>query len=132
MTRLRASGSPPRPTSSTSLQRTFWLPTARTFSLTGQARISPLVPDDEIDRLVGRPGSDYTGTVAYSEGRLPNDLRANAMATLDDDPSTVWEPGFGAPTRPASGCSTTSPGPSPSTTSTSRSWPTGGTRSPPR
>ena len=96
MTRLRASGVPPRSDVETSLQRTFWLPTARTFSLTGQARISPLVPDDEIDRLVGRPGSDYTGTVAYSEGRLPNDLRANAMATLDDDPSTIWEPGFGA------------------------------------
>ncbi len=96
MTRLRASGVPPRSDVETSLQRTFWLPTARTFSLTGQARVSPLIPDDEIDRVVGRPGSDYTGTVAYSEGRLPNDLRANAMATLDDNPSTIWEPGFGA------------------------------------
>ena len=96
MTRLRASGTPPRSDVETSLQRTFWLPTARTFSLTGQARVSPLIPDDEIDRVVGRPGSDYTGTVAYSLGRLPNDLRANASATLDDDPSTVWEPGFGA------------------------------------
>ena len=96
MTRLRASGTPPRSDVETSLQRTFWLPTARTFSLTGQARVSPLIPDDEIDRVVGRPGSDYTGTVAYSLGRLPNDLRANAMATLDDDPTTVWEPGFGA------------------------------------
>ena len=96
MTRLRASGIPPRSDTETSLQRTFWLPTSRTFSLTGQARVSPLIPDDEIDRVVGRPGSDYTGVVAYSLGRLPNDLRANAMATLDDDPATVWEPGFGA------------------------------------
>jgi hypothetical protein len=96
MDRLRASGMPPRSDTETSLQRTFWLPTARTFSMTGQARASPLIPDDEIDRVVGRPGSDYTGTVAYSLGRLPNDLRANAMATLDNDPTTVWEPGFGA------------------------------------
>jgi arabinofuranan 3-O-arabinosyltransferase len=96
MTRLRASGTPPRADTETSLQRSFWLPTARTFSLTGQARVSPLIPDDEIDRVVGRPGSDYTGTVAYSLGRLPNDLRANAMATLDADPTTVWEPGFGS------------------------------------
>ena len=96
MTRLRASGTPPRADVERTLQRTFWLPTARTFSLTGQARISPLVPDDEIDRLVGRPGSDYTGTVAYSEGRLPNDLRANAIATLDGNSSTIWEPGFGS------------------------------------
>jgi hypothetical protein len=96
MDRLRASGTPPRSDVETSLQRTFWLPTARTFSLTGQARVSPLLPDDEIDRVVGRPGSDYSGTVAYSLGRLPNDLRANAMATLDNDPTTVWEPGFGS------------------------------------
>jgi arabinofuranan 3-O-arabinosyltransferase len=96
MTRLRASGTPPRADVETSMQRTFWLPTARTFSLTGQARISPLIPDDEIDRVIGRPGSDYSGTVAYSLGRLPNDLRATAMATLDGDPTTVWEPGFGA------------------------------------
>ncbi len=96
MDRQRASGTPPRADVETSLQRTFWLPTARTFSLTGQARVSPLIPDDEIDRVVGRPGSDHTGTVAYSLGRLPNDLRANATATLDSDPTTAWEPGFGA------------------------------------
>jgi len=96
MDRLRTSGTPPRSDVETSLQRTFWLPTARTFSLTGQARVSPLIPDDEIDRVVGRPGSDYTGTVAYSLGRLPNDLRANAQATLDNDPTTVWSPGFGS------------------------------------
>ena len=95
MDRLRSSGTPPRADVETTLQRAFWLPTARTFSLTGQARVSPLIPDDEIDRVVGRPGSDYTGTVAYSLGRLPNDLRANAIVTLDNDPSTVWEPGFG-------------------------------------
>ncbi len=95
MTRQRSSGTPPRRDPEPSLARTFWLPTARTFSLTGQARISPLVPDDEIDRLVGRPGSDYTGTVAYSGGRLPDDLRAGAMATVDGNPGTVWQPGFG-------------------------------------
>ncbi len=95
MDRLRASGVPPQSDTETTLQRTFWLPTTRTFSMTGQARVSPLLPDDEIDRVVGRPGSDYSGTVAYSLGRLPNDLRATAMATLDNDPSTVWEPGFG-------------------------------------
>ncbi len=95
MTRLRSSGVPPRRDTEPSLARAFSLPTARTFSLTGQARVSPLIPDDEIDRLVGRPGSDYTGTVAYSGGRLPNDLQAGAVATIDGDPNTIWEPGFG-------------------------------------
>ncbi len=96
MTRLRASGTPPRTDIEAALGRTFWLPTARTFSLTGTARVSPLIPDDAIDRLVGRPGADHTGIVAYSLGRLPGDLRAGAIATLDDDPATVWEPGFGS------------------------------------
>jgi arabinofuranan 3-O-arabinosyltransferase len=96
MTRLRSSGTPPRADVETSLARTFWLPTARTFSVIGSARISPLIPDDMIDRLVGRPGSDHSGIVAYSLGRLPGDLRAGAIATLDGDSSTLWEPGFGA------------------------------------
>ena len=95
MTRLRSSGVPPRSDTETALSRTFWLPTARTFSVAGSARISPLVPDDEIDRLVGRPGADHTGIVAYSKGRLPGDLSAGAIATLDSNPATVWEPGFG-------------------------------------
>ncbi len=96
MTRLRASGVPPRSDTETSLARSFWLPTRRTFSVTGNARISALIPDDEIDRLVGRPGADHTGIVAYSLGRLPGDLRAGAIATLDGNPGTAWSPGFGA------------------------------------
>jgi hypothetical protein len=96
MTRLRSSGTPPRADVETTLSRTFWLPTARQFSMIASARISPLIPDDMIDRLVGRPGSDHSGIVAYSLGRLPGDLRAGAIATLDGDSSTLWEPGFGA------------------------------------
>jgi len=95
MTRLRSSGVPPRSDTETALSRTFWLPTPRVFTVTGSARISPLAPDDEIDRLVGRPGADHTGIVAYSKGRLPGDLSAGAIATLDGNPATVWEPGFG-------------------------------------
>jgi hypothetical protein len=96
MTRLRSSGTPPQSDTEPALDRTFWLPTARTFSMTGTARMSPLIPDDMIDRLVGRPGSYYDGLVAYSQGRLPGDLRAGAIATLDGNSSTIWEPGFGA------------------------------------
>jgi arabinofuranan 3-O-arabinosyltransferase len=96
MTRLRSSGTPPRSDIEGNLARSFWLPTTRTFSLTGSARISALIPDDQIDRMVGRSGSSGSGIVAYSIGRLPGDLRAGAIATLDGDPSTVWEPGFGA------------------------------------
>ncbi|MGH9079229.1 MAG: alpha-(1-_3)-arabinofuranosyltransferase domain-containing protein, partial [Acidimicrobiales bacterium] len=95
MTRLRSSGTPPRSDPETSLARSFWLPSPRTFSVTGTARISPLIPDDQIDRLVGRSGPPGAAVTAYSLGRLPGDLRAGAAATLDGDPSTLWEPGFG-------------------------------------
>ena len=95
MTRLRSSGAPPRSDTETSLNRTFWLPTTRTFSLTGAARISALIPDDQIDLLVGRTSLSQPHIVANSLGRLPGDLRANAMATLDGSSSTLWEPGFG-------------------------------------
>ncbi len=95
-TRLRSSGAPPRTDIEPFLSRSFWMPTARTFSLTGQARISPLVPDDAIDRLVGRPGSDGSGVQAYSSGRLNGDLTAGAIATLDGNSQTAWEPGLGA------------------------------------
>lgn len=96
MTRLRSSGFPPRSDTETSLARTFWLPTPRSFTLSGSARISPLVPDDEIDRLIGRPGADHTGVVAYSAGRLPGDLHVGAINTLDGNSATIWEPGFGS------------------------------------
>ena len=44
MTRLRSSGTPPCYDAETSLSRTFWLPTARTFSLTGSATHLPAHP----------------------------------------------------------------------------------------
>jgi arabinofuranan 3-O-arabinosyltransferase len=95
MTRLRSSGAPPRSDTETTLNRTFWLPTARTFSLTGSARISALIPDDQIDLLVGRTSLSQPHVVATSLGRLPGDLQANAMAAVDGSASTLWEPGFG-------------------------------------
>ncbi|HWE69561.1 MAG TPA: discoidin domain-containing protein, partial [Acidimicrobiales bacterium] len=95
-TRLRSSGAPPRSDTEPFLSRSFWMPTARTFSLTGQARISPLIPDDAIDRLVGRPGSEGSGIKAYSSGRLNGDLSAAAIYTLDGNSQTAWSPGLGA------------------------------------
>jgi arabinofuranan 3-O-arabinosyltransferase len=92
MTRERTSPFPPRTDPETTITRGFTLPTARTFTLSGTASLSALIPDNEIDQLVGR-----TGITAYSSGRLPGDLRATASATLDDNPSTAWQPGLGTP-----------------------------------
>ena len=96
MTRSHTSQYPPRSDPETSLARQFTLPTARTFTLSGSASLSALIPDDEIDRLVGRSTNGASGVRdAYSSGRLPGDLQASASATVDGNPSTAWQPGLG-------------------------------------
>jgi hypothetical protein len=96
MTRERTSQYPPRDDPETTISRQFTLPTARTFTLSGSASISALIPDDEIDALVGRSASAANGVAAaYSSGRLPGDLNATASTTLDGSPSTAWQPGLG-------------------------------------
>ena len=94
MTRQRTSPFPPRNDPETTINREFTLPTARTFTLSGSASMSALLPDDVINRLVGAPGGTNL-VAAYSSGRLPGDLRATASTTLDGDPSTAWQPGLG-------------------------------------
>jgi arabinofuranan 3-O-arabinosyltransferase len=98
MTRQRVSqySLPVRTDPETTISREFTLPTSRTFSLSGSASLSALIPDDEIDRLVGRPGPGAGGVDAYSEARLPGDLTATAAAAADGDPATYWQPGFGS------------------------------------
>ncbi len=61
MTRQRTSQFPPRSDPETTITRQFTLPTARTFALSGSASLSALIPDDEIDRLVGRIPTAATG-----------------------------------------------------------------------
>ncbi len=97
MTRQRTSQFPPRSDPETTISRQFTLPTARTFALSGSASLSALVPDDEIDRLVGRTATASTDLQdAYSSGRLPGDLQSTASATLDGNASTAWMPGLGS------------------------------------
>lgn len=96
MDRQRVSPYPPRTSPETTINREFSLPTARTFSLSGTASISALIPDSQISQLVGVPGSNGSGVVAFSNGRLPGDLRAGASAAADGNPSTAWQPGFGS------------------------------------
>jgi len=93
MTRQRAESVPPRTDPEVDLARLFSVPTSRSFSVSGTAEVSPLAPDDVIDRLLG---TTIPGVVAaYSSGRLPGDIEDRASATLDDDLSTVWSPGLG-------------------------------------
>ena len=53
MTRQRVSPYPARDDPETTISREFDLPTARTFTLSGTASLSALVPDDAIDRAGG-------------------------------------------------------------------------------
>jgi len=93
MTRDRVAPVPPRTDPEVDIARSFTLPTARTFSVSGTAELSPLVPDDVIDKLLGTtvPGV----LAAYSSGRLPGDLQDRASSTLDGSLATVWSPGLG-------------------------------------
>ncbi len=93
MTRETASSVPPATDPEIDLARTFTLPTARRFSVTGTAQLSALVPDDVLDNLLGTtvPGI----SAAYSSGRLPGDVGDRTSATLDGNLATVWSPGLG-------------------------------------
>jgi arabinofuranan 3-O-arabinosyltransferase len=81
-----------RPDEEPALARTFTLPTTRTFSVRGTARVSALAPDQQVDRLLGRPDPPLIN----SSGRLPGDLAARSASALDGDPATWWSPAFGA------------------------------------
>jgi arabinofuranan 3-O-arabinosyltransferase len=95
MTRLRTSPYPTRSDPETTITREFQVPTTRTFALSGSASLSSLLPDDEIDKLVGRTPTPADGYIsAYSSGRMPGNLNATASGTLDDNPATAWQPGF--------------------------------------
>ena len=62
------------------------------------------------------PEPTAAGSWPTRSGRLPGDLRAGAIATLDGNPADACgSRGSGRPTRPATGSSTDLPDPSPST-----------------
>jgi hypothetical protein len=98
MNRIRTQVTPPRSDPEPTIVRQVTLPTARTFSVGGAARISTLDPDPVIDGLLGRTGTPGTVTVvsSNSSGRLPGDLAAGAAQAVDGDPNTSWSPGLGS------------------------------------
>ncbi|MCK9921706.1 alpha-(1-_3)-arabinofuranosyltransferase family protein [Frankia sp. AgPm24] len=73
--------------------RSFDLPTARTFALTGTARVSAYASDAALDQTLGRAP---TLPVITSSGRLPGAIADRASSAFDGDQSTVWSPGIGA------------------------------------
>ena len=96
ISRERGSGYPPRSDPEPYLARKFWLPTARVFSLAGQARLSVLAPASVLDTVVGRTGPGGTPLAASSSSRMGGDIDAGATAAIDGDPATAWQPALGA------------------------------------
>lgn len=95
MSRMRVSPIPPRSDPEPIMSRSFTLPTARRFALSGTARISALIPDNAIDAILGGP-KVFGGAVIGSDERLPGDLEARAVMAFDRNPATFWGPGFDA------------------------------------
>lgn len=97
LARERVGPYPPRESPERRINDLIWLPTSRTFSLSGTARMSALIPDQMIDKLLGQPGASEGGVTASSSGRLPGDLNARAGDALNPTGNTFWGPGFDYP-----------------------------------
>lgn len=101
--RLRANNLYPRLDPELSMRRIVELPTARSFGITGQARISDTITDAKLNQLLGRTSSThYAGpaTLAHivqtdASSRLAGCLRCSSWAANDDDPTTAWQSSFG-------------------------------------
>jgi arabinofuranan 3-O-arabinosyltransferase len=92
MTRLRGSGFPPRGDYQATLARRFWLPTARIFALTGQARVAARGSDQLVAATIGG-GASATSLVvnSASSSRLAGDIAAGAPAAIDGKLATAWQ-----------------------------------------
>jgi len=89
MDRNRAPDTPPRTDPELHMVRAFSIPTTRTFTVGGQARISAKDADALIDADIGAPGPGPV-VAANSSTRLPGDRHARADAAVDGNPSTSW------------------------------------------
>ncbi len=94
ITRDRANPAEPfKSNTEPAVARTFTLPTARTFALTGTARVAANANDLVLGASTGRPSG---GVSTESSGRLPGALADGSASAFDADPATMWSPGFGA------------------------------------
>jgi arabinofuranan 3-O-arabinosyltransferase len=79
------------------MARLFSLPTERSFTLTGEARLSSRADSNLLDGLLGRP-HDGSVTWARSSNELTGDL-STAAAAFDGDDTTLWTSSRSRPTR---------------------------------
>jgi arabinofuranan 3-O-arabinosyltransferase len=79
------------------ISRRFTLPSARNFSLGGEARLSPRADAVAIDGLLGRP-HDGSATWARASDSLAGSVEV-ASAAFDGDPTTAWNTARTEPNR---------------------------------
>lgn len=103
MHRLRTSSLMPRRDVEPALSRTVVLPTARSFGVRGEARISTLISDAQLNQLVGRTTSTTypAGSAGLtpiiqsnSSSRLSGDLNASSWSAEDGTSTTAWQSAF--------------------------------------
>ena len=90
MDRERVPPVPPRTDEELSIAREFTLPTARTFSLTGTARLTPNAKGDVIDAALGLPTEAEGGVAAKASEFLAGCVLCRSDAAIDGDPTTAW------------------------------------------
>ncbi len=88
---------PVRSDEEAAMARIIDLPVGRSFTVTGDARLSAQAPDDVIDALVGMPGAEEGGVTARSSAHLAGKLSARASSAIDGDPTTAWESPYERP-----------------------------------
>ena len=64
------------------------LPTARTFSVAGTARVSGVAPDAAVDAALGAAGAV---AAAVASAHLPGEPGMRGAAAIDGDPTTAWQ-----------------------------------------
>jgi hypothetical protein len=94
LSRLRSDPSDPaHQDEELSLDRRFVIPEARTFGLSGTARIDPNAPDATLDSVFG---STALGTTFSASSHLAGDAGARASRAFDGDGTTAWTAAVGA------------------------------------
>jgi arabinofuranan 3-O-arabinosyltransferase len=96
MSRERTLLVPPRLDPERNLSRQFVLPTPRTFSLTGTARLTTDTIDGKIEQALGQPSPTRGGIEANASTFLDGCANCRPGTAIDGDPATAWNSRFGS------------------------------------
>lgn len=90
MSRMRGLAVPPRYDEELQVDRSFELPTPRSFSFTGSVRIAPEATSGVIDAAMGMPSAGDGGVSVSGDEFLSGCVRCRQTAAIDGDPTSAW------------------------------------------